>query len=712
MEYNVINWENFSPKPMNFIPADRKGNMIGEDFMSLDTETSHNHNKEEPIGWIYHWGFKYGNDVVLGRKPSELIDCLRKIVKVNGLGFTSNGKSEVSKRIVCYIHNLSYDYEYLKEWLRAEFGRDHEKMLAVAKHKLITFEIGGFIFKCSFRLTQKSLDKWAKEVGAKSHKLVGNVDHNIIRYQDTPLTQKDIDYMIADVVVLDEALRIQMSMHGDTLTTIPYTATGYVRREGRKEFRKDKTNAKAFKNSALNLTTYKLCRKEFAGAITHGNRFLADEIQNGTIRHRDFASHYPSQQRCADCPISKFVLHYDSETDGEMGMKALIDICKNNCILAEIVFANMELRQGVTLPYAQECKFYQGRLGNNHFVGDNGRILSMSGGSVVVVNEHDLKWICKQYKFQYKILKVYTAKRGRFPQYLQNTVDKFFYGKTETKNQVKAMEKANVSEDSEEYKDMYRQMMFMKAWLNGIYGMSATDPIRISYSEGENGEWENEVLTDDDISAKLEQYYNSYNSFMSYQHGVWTTSNARNELMEFVELIGYENFIYADTDSIFYFSTPEIEEKVEKRNAELREIDDRNGMFVDVDGKRTYYNQFELENEEITQFKFLHSKCYAYILADGEMKVTIAGVKKYGRNGNTRVKELGSLNNLKDGYVFKDCGGTLISYGYHEPDTITIEGHETEYSSSAIIENVEKTLHGLFSKDEVDTFWTVSDELY
>ena len=83
---------------------------------------------------------------------------------------------------------------------------------------------------------------------------------------------------------------------------------------------------------------------------------------------------------------------------------------------------------------------------------------------------------------------------------------------------------------------------------------------------------------------------------MAYQLGVWTTSNARNQLMEFVELVGYENFIYADTDSIFYHSTPEIEARIEARNQELREEGDKKGWFVEVDGKKIRYNQFTLEH--------------------------------------------------------------------------------------------------------------------
>ena len=64
------------------------------------------------------------------------------------------------------------------------------------------------------------------------------------------------------------------------------------------------------------------------------------------------------------------------------------------------------------------------------------------------------------------------------------------------------------------------------------------------------------------------------------------------------------------------------------------------------------------------------------------MHVTIAGVQKKGRNGHTRIKELGSIDELKHGKVFRDCGGTRCVY--IEKNDIT--------NSCAIILNTEKTL--------------------
>lgn len=707
--YNVVSWDKFDPQPLDvfrIISKDKSERTLCKDFISLDTETSHNHDEENPVGWMYQWCFKYQNDLVYGRKPSELVDALKKVKEVNNL--------DADHRISIYVHNLGYDYVYFKEWVKELYKDDlsaQTNMLAVAKHKIISVDMDGLLFKCSYRLTQKSLDAWSKEVGTKHKKLVGTIDYDLIRYQDSKLDRKDWKYMFYDVIVLDEALRLQMEIHEDTLLSIPLTNTGYVRRDARTEYKKNTKNREQFVKTGLNYDTYMMCRKEFAGGITHGNRFVASKTVEGDIRHRDFASHYPSQQRCYTAPIGKFVLDYDRSVDGDIGytIEDLASKVADTCFLCEIKITDLTIKKGITLPYAQTCKFYEGKVGTIDVIEDNGRILKMEGSSVVVVNEIDLKWLCKQYTFEYEIIKVYIAKRGAFPKYLLDTVDKFFYGKTAYKEKEKDMEKNGIEDDDPRYIANHRDLMISKGMLNGIYGMSATDPVRISYFEDDNGEWTSTKLSKDDVEDALFYYYQNYNSFMSYQLGVWTTSGARNELLDFVELIGYDNFLYADTDSIFYLSTPEIEKRIEDKNAEFRKINDEKGFFIETEKQKVYYNQFELEKETIVKFRFLHAKCYGYILDDGSLKVTIAGVSKYGRNGNTRVKELGSLDNLKSGYNFIDCGGTRTIYTHLKPSSVYVENHLLEVSSSAIICNTTKTLHGLINKDEEDIEWSVAD---
>lgn len=704
--YNRISWEQFAPKPYERIKANKNGDEICSDFICLDTETSH----ENEIGWVYHWAFDYMGEIIFGRKPSQLIECFKKIVEVNQLGYDE--QNDITRRIRIYVHNLSYDYQYIKDYFFEAFGKATNKTLATGSHKIISWEINGIEFRCSFRLTLKSLDTLSKELGV-TRKLVGKVDHKKVRYQDSVLTNDDIDYLAYDIISLRECLLKLFELRNDNLLTVPYTVTGYVRREARKAYKKYDSKNLQFKKERLPLELYKMCKRENAGGITHGNRFLAEVTQRGCIRHRDFVSHYPSQQKCASAPSGRPCYYYHYDVKDVLSVEDLFNF-KNKCFMAKMYIKDLTLRSdSITMPYAQYDKFYKGKVQLDKCIKDNGRIIYYKGICEVCVNEIDLAILVKQYTFSYRIVDVYTFDKKPYPKYIQETVDKYFYDKTLYKDKEREIEK-KYGENSKEWIETHSLLMISKGDLNGIFGMTDTDPVHIKYEENDNGEWVSETMSDDDISDALNKYYSGWNNFMSYQLGVWTTANARKQLIELIELIGYENFIYCDTDSIFYFSTPEIEEKIENYNREKRELGDKNGWFVEVNGRKVYYNQFDLEDEDIISFKFLHSKCYAYEvrkIKDGkeviELKTTIAGVKRNGRNDNTRVKELGNIDNLAGNFKFVDCGGTQIKYITHNPTTAYINNHLTEFASSAIIFDVEKVLHGMYTTDENINDWEI-----
>ena len=683
-----------------------------------------------PVGWVYQWCFSYPKDnesryLVYGRKPSELTEALERVRYINGC--------DDNNHIILFCHNLSYDYTYIHNWLIDQYKTMGE-LLAVGAHRIISWTINGLEFRDSLKLSQKSLAKWGEDLGIRHKKLVGEIDYNITRYQNTPLTRSDWRYMFRDVVSLDECIQGQLDYWGDTLKTIPLTLTGYVRREGRKEFRKDKNNSKYFRSKELTGDLYRFVRSEFSGGITHGNRNHIDktvriedlkrlvksqypdiDTSKWIIKHRDFVSHYPSQQVCNYAPGGKFNLFYDYEQSEGRHTLYVEDLQKQDrAFLAAIWISNLHIRKGVTLPYAQESKILAGRKDKLDLITDNGRVLHMlKGSSIIVVNELDLKWLVKQYTFDYKILTVYTAERTPYPAYIKDLAKRFFYDKCLYKKQEKEAKKKYGS-NSPEYREAHTRLQISKAMLNAIYGMTATDPVRIAYTEEEDGTWTKEVLEDGDIEKRLSKYFNNRNNFLNYEFGCWCTAEARDQLLQFVELIGYEFFLYADTDSIFYISTPEIEARIEAENARLKSLDDTIGGYIDVDGDRYYFNQFEDEEEEIIEFRFLHAKCYAYVTSDGELHTTIAGVPEVSGDV-TRVEELGSIDELRPGKTFYSCGGTMTKYpplGVSvKPRMEVIDGHLTEVASYAIITNTHKELHSAMENNETSIFWEVEDAI-
>lgn len=748
--WKYVRWDKFKPYPMNCTQMNKKGDTLCDDFITLDTETSWNHDEENPVGWIYQWALTYQGTVVFGRKPSELIHTLKEIQRVNQIGeYAITEAGTLCHKIDVFVHNLSYDYAYIGDWLRQSFGAVYrsgmpsQSMLAIAPHSLITYESAGFRFKCSFKLTHKSLAQWGKDMNTPHRKLVDTVNYEAIHYQDSELTFTDWKYMFYDVIVLDECIRTQLRVYNDDLISVPLTVTGYVRREVKNEYLKEKKNRYAFLNRRLSFENYIMCKDEFAGGLTHGNRHYASKtIRVGSyvngrkvvmIKHRDFRSHYPSQQRAYEFPIGKPITFFDSETASKRGtptptLDRIYKLMKTNCVLVRMRIGYAKLKdKKISIPYLQVAKCKHGDFTSKDMIEDNGRILQLGNYSetkhyakscTVVMNEDDLRIFISQYEYSAIIEKVVTMRRGKLPQYLIDSIDKFFKGKTDHKDQVKELEAMKVKHIDSRLIEAIQNLMIAKGMLNGIYGMTATDPIRDLIEEDyecldTRERWSVYEQLDEEKESDLNDFYTKYSGFLDYQFGAWTTSHARLELIKFCMIVGWENVLYCDTDSIFYISTPEIEARIEAMNGKCIEHAEKVGAFiVSNKGKKVHYDQFELEKETIVSFRFLHAKCYAYetvkyrkdnkpLLDENgnvqtELNCVIAGVKRFGKDENgktvTRESELGSIDNLESGFVFSACGGMTRKYTCAMPHIEYINGHATEVASACILVKTTKSL--------------------
>lgn len=637
----------------------------------LDTETSHNHDDEDPKGWVYQFAFKFGSCYFVGRKPSELVEWLKWIAEKMYLN--------ESKKVVIYIHNASYDLQYLKHYIRKETNTF--KLLAMKSHKWLSLETDHFIFRCSYLLSNRSLDAWCKACKSFHIKATGSIDYKEIRYQDSELTSNDWIYQLSDVASMSDCWCVEC---GDqfNVQTIPLTSTGFVRHDGRKLFKQDLNNRKKFKRERLTVELYGIMRDAFMGGYTHGNRNYRGKIVKGRIKHFDYRSFYPSTTRCDYYPASPFSLFYKFKQNEKSDPTNDLNIMLNTkCCILTVLFENGTLDPSVTAPILSAHKVFAGRLGDIIKIEDNGRVLQFTGATVLHLTELDYKWIMKQYDFEtVKILEMYTADRGYLPQWFSDLTDSYFLKKNTLKNV-----------DELEY-------MKSKNKLNSIYGMTATALVRDEWVMDEfTGEW---TINKQDPEESLDKYYNSKNSFMSYQYSLYVTAHCRDRLLSMIEEIGYNNFLYADTDSIFFKSNFAIENRINCINQyNYSDCLVRGAGIKDNKGRFIEYMTFEDEKDNITAFKFLHAKCYG-IISDGELKITIAGVTSKWRDGSgrTREEELGSLDNLENGFTFHQCGGTSSHYTEELPSVEDIEGHPTELASACIIRDTDYTIKDIYEQ--------------
>jgi len=664
------------------IPTLKNGKKVYlEKYICLDTETSHNHEEdaEKQKCWIYQWAFTFNGGIYYGRTPIQLCEKLKEI--------SEHYQLSEQKRIKIYVHNLPYDFSYLVMFLYQYFG-DPVSVLAYANHKV--FDIAyknGIEFMCTYKLSNDSLDRWSKKLNTQHCKLVGSIDYDKIRYQTTALNKRDWKYMFYDIIVLDECVEKQYELYNDNVASCPLTSTGYTRRELLRAYKGEghhgyiTKDQRDFKKTRLYYDTYIPYREEFSGGISQGNRNLKGQVVEADIRHKDFRSHYVSQ-KVNGFPMGRPV-HYTRHTTIEF-LRTKSD---KYAIMCEIVMQDVRLKsKHITLPYLQTSHVLRHRTKNFDYVDDNGRIVAFKGQCRIYLDLNEFLFVLKQYDMKYVIKNTWASRLGPLPAFMQDTIDKHFKGKSDYKTMEKRLKKQGASRDL--IMEAHINLMKSKNIVNGIYGVAATDPVRQEIELKENV-WSTKPLTEELINEQLDNYYKSFNKCMRFVWGCYFTIYARLELMEFIELIGYDNFLYADTDSAFYISTPEIEERIEKRNKELYDQAIADGQYITTDdGKIITYNAFCDEDEDIIQFKFLHSKCYAYVTADGKLHSTIAGVQK--RNGKTYEEdELGCIDNLKEGFTFVKCGGTKAVYVGHDIDMY--DGNIT--CGGCIITRTTKTLN-------------------
>lgn len=726
----------------------------------LDIETSFIELNGDFIPWVTSCQVLWGDEYHIFGNPRDLCEWYNSIIKKYRFGITSKGSL---RRLITYIHNAKFDLSYLipffKKYLPDYKNDDGTPLtndkgrpvvfgtLTLDEHEIIQYAQGCLLFRCSAKLTNKSLEQWGKDMNVKHKKLAGFYDYNEVRYQNEidKLSVNELDYDKNDVYCLQESLKKQMLLNNEALASyngkrvIPLTSTGYVRRDLSESCLKSKSYMKLFYDSKMTGEIYHACLCAYAGGFTHNNRFLSGKlvtigntynvgnkkVKVNAIKHRDFVSFYPSQLRKMRYPFGKWQIEYDINLDDSPYL--IDDIIKLYPRQTALVYMRIHKAVikdiNITMPFLQDCKLIYDRSDLKRKTSDNGRIIFIEFKENeycdFYIDNVTLSILNEQYDIDYQVLKIWTCANIPLPPEIINIIDKYFKGKSDKKNAYKDAVKL-YGEMSIQAQEKQAQLALIKALLNSCYGCFATRCVR------ENWVFDDKTLqfklqtnfdindSKDEIAEKIlqfeyegiEHYYESNKNYMPYIVGVMTTAYARKQLYDYVKLIGYENILYCDTDSAYYISSPAIEKKIDAQNAENR----KTAPYVVLNnGQKEYYDYFDLEPDLIA-FKGLHSKCYGYVNINNEFKVTIAGVPAktiIAMDGDkplylTREDELRyyidgikvcddcapieALDKLNDGYIFHINKGLTAKYiNYGEIKTFNINGHVIETGGGCVL---------------------------
>ena len=637
-------------------PAGKKRHYIGV-TTAFDIETTLLDDIQQSVMYVWQWQF--GEDyTVIGRTWEEFTDLQERVKNSLPEGYW----------LVCYVHNLSYEFQ----WLKSVYQFTPDEIFAVDSRKLLKCDMYGvFEFRCSYKLTNMSLGQFTKKMQVEHTKLSGDdFDYSVKRYPWTPLTDEEMEYCVNDVLGLVEAINALMARDGDTLQTIPLTSTGYVRRNAKRAMRHNVHHN--FVYSILpDLETYKALREAFRGGNTHANRYYAGDIVN-YVHSADRSSSYPAVMCNCEFPMTQFIPILPKDLNKEYIARCIT--IRHKALLLRIRIEDLKLRDrfwGCPYLSSDKCRNCDDLVDTF----DNGRILSASRIETTVT-DIDLKIIMEEYTGRITFLQGWYASYKKLPDSLIKEVIKYYKDKTELKG-VKGQE-------------LYYDKA--KALLNSLYGMMAQDPVKHRVIFKQIGDWDIDDKTDAELLGQSNE-----RAFLAYQWGVWVTAHSRDALERGIRLVHETegaDFVYCDTDSVKYTGNVDWSSYNADRVAECLE----SGAYAtDPKGTTHYMGVFEPEDNPETGysyrfFKTLGAKKYAYVEVEGEgVHCTIAGVNK--KKGGRELDKFGGLSAFAEGFIFRDAGGTQALYNDNPSvSEVEIEGHILPITSNVAILPSEYTL--------------------
>lgn len=553
--------------------------------------------------------------------------------------------------LVVYVHNLSYEYQFFRGFVPIDF----KSVFALQSRRVGFFYSNSdtLEWRCSYLLSNMSLEKFTENYcDAANRKDKELIDYEVVRYPWDDLTDEIIYYGLMDVITLEAAVAELMKREGDDLKTIPMTNTGYVRRscrlacigenwkhyqteEEKRTYRKYRNYRKGFEKMRLTLQTYNLLRDAFRGGNTHSNRFLSGRIlpdpeDEQRIGHVDFTSEYPAQLICAD----EFPMGRLMDCTADIKGPADIDFyCKNYWLIIKIAMVNPRLAR----PYKTKCPYIPlakcDRQHGKDGVYDNGRLMSQDG--IVFYTFLGCEWdvIKRQYAgTSFVVVEAWYTTKGCLPDLLRGVVREWF----EKKTTLKGVE-------GSEY-----EYMKSKNRVNACYGMIVEQIIKDIMTVSDTGFIDSRRPTPEEAGQQMESFYSFRNvKFLPYQWGVTITALARVEHMRLIEMFG-DDFIYGDTDSVFYLNPSKYDSKIEDYNNKWITYASQCGMPISATTKKGVVSTLGVADMEpyVDRFKTLGAKKYA-MEENGKLSITVAGVPK-----KAGASLLGRLENFRPGFKF------------------------------------------------------------
>lgn len=558
--------------------------------------------------------------------------------------------------VVVWSHNLDYELTFLLRELGESKGKikynkngivegiykeNVQDIILRDKHSPLSIKLDllpNITFRDTYAIFNKGVARLGDEIGLE--KLEYN--YKKVRLPWDELEELDYKYNERDNIIVAKSLYKYMQDNKISFDDIPLTFTSFVKRK-RKEFIIENYGKKAInkfffdRNEQLqDFNFFELMLKTYQGGLTASNINETGKLIDKGIYSIDIKSSYPFQM------CSRFFPFFSQKTTeryvGTIANKFYkLGIFKG--FFGTFKFKNIRVKNRNYLLPISSSQLSKGYASSDK-VQFNGKLLS-ANEIVLPCNNVDIDTINLVYNYdEVECLELFaTTKQRRLRQ-------------EEISFLLSAFHKKETIKDKEDI-----EYALSKVYINSMYGVKVTTPIKSSYSIEEG-----EITEIDYFKFNEEEREEIYNNFMNNQSsfggtidiftdGCYITSYARFMLVSMMcKLVDKGcNVVYSDTDSIKFYLNNATEREIMRiiENVNFLTIKDnkRNNRF------KTFKEQFnindcdydkicrlgiwELETvddddnpQPLPYFITFGAKKYGYITSDNKVKTTIAGCNK------------------------------------------------------------------------------------
>lgn len=381
-----------------------------------DTETSKEIQGEICKNYVVAWTISmraYGMNIatLYGTRPSEMVDCINRLIMAMR-----------GDKTIIYIHNMAYDWMFLRKFFLAAWGTPLHQLNTKPHYPVVIEFANGIVLKDSLILSQRKLDKWAKDLDVEHKKASGAWDYDRIRHQGERLDADERTYIEHDTLAGVECIDKTKNTLGKRINSMPFTATGIPREQVRKLASERANRGRdVFKRIVPPYHVQQILERCFHGGFTHANRHYAELVLKGRIEAYDEASAYPFVMLVEKYPMGRFAPFTNVKP------QFILDNCEDHAYIFKLILVKPRIKsEDVQMPALQLSKAVK----TVNAISDNGRILCAEYVEIYL-NEIDLAVIMDQYDYDHAAcIDVYITGKDYLPRWYTDYVYECFREKT------------------------------------------------------------------------------------------------------------------------------------------------------------------------------------------------------------------------------------------------------------------------------------------